>query len=108
MGSGYHSNNEQHHEDFPTAQAISGIRYKDSDRFVLTILWNPFQEESTDIYKLDSKEVVKSSVGKISNLLETGSRQYDNRKSGLANKIGFMSQLKRTSFPFSVGMVMQV
>ena len=37
IGSGYHSNNEQHHADYPTAQKISGIRYKDSDRYLLII-----------------------------------------------------------------------
>jgi hypothetical protein len=44
-------------------------------------------EESTDIHKLDSKEVVKSEVGKIANQLQTGSGQYDNLKSGLTNAL---------------------
>jgi hypothetical protein len=73
----------------------------------LTYTLNLFQGKTTDINKPDSKEVVKCEVGKISNLLGTGSRQNSTIKSGFTNMF-FMSQLKRQIFHFSVGIVMQV
>jgi hypothetical protein len=71
---GRDTNSEKHHEDSPTAQKDFWNKIQ---RLIQVFIdyENPFQEESTDIHKLDSKEVVKSEVGKIANLLETGSRQ---------------------------------
>jgi hypothetical protein len=58
IGPGHDSNSEKHHEDSPTAQndflnKIQRLRQVFIDN------GNLFQEESTDIYKPDSKEVVK-------------------------------------------------
>ena len=98
IGLGRDTNSEKHHEDSPTAQKDFWNKIQ---RLIQVFIdyENPFQEESTDIHKLDSKEVVKSEVGKIANLLETGSRQYDNLKSGLTNMTGFYDPIKKNNVP---------
>jgi len=85
IGPGRDSNSEKHHEDSPTAQKdiCNNIQRL---RQVFIDYGNPFQEKSTDIYK--------SEVGKISNLVETGSRQYSTIKSGLTNMTGFYEPIK--------------
>ena len=66
---------DKHHEDtIPSQKAFLG----EVQRLIKAVndFGNPFLEESSDLYKLDTKDVVDSEIAAINTLRDIGAKQY--------------------------------
>jgi hypothetical protein len=71
-----HEKNKKHHEEIHAAQKDINAKV---NRLLLTIseMGNPFEEESPDLYSLDTKDVVESGIAdEILKLADKGRDQY--------------------------------
>jgi len=87
----------QHHEKAHATQKDFLQKVK---RFqaILPEMGNPFEEESSELYELDTKDVVDTQVAEnMARLPDTGKKQYSNFMNSLNNreKSGFLKTIPR-------------
>ena len=85
---------DKHHDDSDSMQRdfLTKVkRLKD----VIEDYGNPFLEESGDIYKLDSKDVVHTDTGKLSKLKELGNSQYTELRTRMQNNETFYEPIRK-------------
>lgn len=90
----------KHHEDTVPSQKVF---LEEVQRFVKTVndFGNPFLEDSSDLYKLDTKDVVDSEIAAIETLREIGLRQYNEFLERITNEgtPDFYDAIKKNNLP---------
>ena len=94
------STDDKHHEDTKISQETF---FEEVHRLIKAIedFGNPFLEESSDLYKLDSKDVVNSEVARIDNLKDIGIQQYNEFLDRITTEgqPDFYDPIKKNNFP---------
>ena len=92
----------KHHEDSFSMQRDFFENFKSLVK-TFNELGNPFLEESSDLYKLDTKEVADPESANIENLLSTGLKQYESFLERLTNEgqtdLNIYDVIKENNFP---------
>ena len=93
--------NKKHHEDTFSFQKEFFAKVRKLKETLLE-LGNPFEEESADLYALDTKEVADSSVNEtMKQLASVGQKQFDKLLKGMADtqKPSFNEPLTKNKLP---------
>ena len=91
----------KHHEEAHATQKDFLQKVK-RPQAILAEMGNPFEEESSELYALDTKDVVDTQVAEnMARLSDTGKKKYSNFMNSLNNraKSAFDESLKKTSAP---------
>ncbi|CAG2212849.1 unnamed protein product [Mytilus edulis] len=59
---------------------------------------NPFLEDSEDIYKIDSKDIVQAGTGKLSQIKQIGCNQYADFRNRMQNTASIYEPIKKNKF----------
>ncbi|CAG2202514.1 unnamed protein product [Mytilus edulis] len=59
---------------------------------------NPFLEDSEDIYKIDSKDIVQAGTGKLSQIKQFGCNQYADFRNRMQNTASIYEPIKKNKF----------
>ena len=95
---------QKHHEETFSFQRDS-LTKVNKLKDTISVLGNPFEEESADLYALDTKEVVGSCVNEtMKQLVHIGQKQYEKFVNDMTDtqKPSSNEPVAKTSFPFSV------
>ncbi|CAG2190962.1 unnamed protein product [Mytilus edulis] len=88
---------DRHHDNSMSMQKdfIDKVR---SLKTVMNDYGNPFLEDSEDIYKIDSKDIVQAGTGKLSQIKQIGCNQYADFRNRMQNTASIYEPIKKNKF----------